>query len=189
MAQTVTFLSNFTRHQIVRQPANDRPVPSGIGWISETPGVRYQFEPAVDDETGKMVGRLDVRVGQDKMIDTRGWLHPDADPEKTRDAVEALRAHREFGRDFWQMSTPAKAVRAEIRRALANLDEEALTAVIDGERAVNARADLISEAEDALALVREQIASLQARAEQEQAEAEAAAAKKAAKAKPKAPAA
>lgn len=187
MAQTVTFISKFTQHQLVRQPAVDKPLPSGTGWIRETDGVRYQFLPGLDDETGMLVGRLDVRVGQDKMQDRSGWLHPDADPQATRDAAEALRAHREFKQDFWELSTPAKVVRAEIRKALANLDDEALAALVETERSCNNRADLIAEAQDARALVAEQIASLQARADAEAAEQEAA--KPKAKAKPKAPAA
>lgn len=183
MATTVTFFSKFTEHELVRQPKVDKPVASGVGWITESKGVRYKFKPALDDETGLLVGRLDVKAGTEKMQDTQGWLHPDADTEKIRDAVEALRAHREFGRDFYQASTPAKVVRSRIRQSLAALDADGLAALLEEERSVNARQDLLGEIQDALDLVNEQIASLQA--SQAQVEAE----KPKAKAKPKAPAA
>lgn len=177
-AETVTFFSNFTQHQLVRQPRNDKPVPSGVGWISDTKGVRYQFQPALD-EAGEMVGRLDVKVGQDVLQDTLGWLAPGQDDELKRDAPEALRAHREFGRDFWQMPVPAASIRARIRQASVALNEEALVALLDEERGSSKRADLISEAEDALALIREALSEMAA--QQAAAEAE-----KAAKPSPKA---
>jgi hypothetical protein len=183
--QTVTFFSNFTQHQLVRQPRNDKPVPTGVGWINDTPGVRYQFMPAIDD-SGKLVGRLDVRVGQDVMQDTSGWLAADQDQDIKRDAPDALRAHREYGGDFWLMPVPATSVRSRIRQASVALSEEDLVALLAEERAsTNPRADLLSEAEDALSLVREAVETL--RASQEAQEAEQAAPK--AKAKPKAPAA
>lgn len=183
--QTITFFSMYTGYELVRQPKHDVPVPSGIGWINSEPGVRYRFQPAID-ESGKLVGRLDVTVGQDVLQDTMGWLAPDQDQDVKRDAPDALRAHREYGREFWAMKVPSASVRAAIRKALANLDEEALVALIEQERAETPRADLVSEAEDALLLVREQMASLRAQAEA--AEAERAAAKPKAKAKAEQPA-
>lgn len=180
---TITFFSNFTQHELVRQPRNDKPVPSGVGWISDTPGVRYRFEPAVNED-GRLVGRLDVRTGQDVMQDTLGWLAAGEDSSVKRDAPEALKAHREFGRDFWLMPVPSTMVRKLIRQASVALSEEDLVALIAEERGASNRRELIAEAEDALNLVREAVATLQAQAVQAEQEE---AAKPKAKAKPKAP--
>lgn len=181
---TVTFFSNATEHELVRQPRNDKPVPSGVGWINETRGVKYKFLPAIDED-GKLVGRLDVFVGQDKLQDHMGWLRPDEDDAIERDAPTALRAHKEYRRDFWQAAVPAKLVRARIRSGIANLNGEDLEALISEERAEHNRRELVTEAQDALELVREQMANIQAAQEQAALEEQ----EKAAKAKPKAKAA
>lgn len=170
MAVTVTFFSKYTEHQLVRKPKVDKPLQDGVGWMTTAQGVRYQFSPAVDEDADGLIGRLDVKIGQDKLQDSQGWLAPGEDPEKVRDVVEALRAHRNFGvgRDFWQASIPAKVVRARIRQALANLDDEAVQALMAEERAVNARQELLDEMQDTLDLIADQMAAARARAEAEQ---------------------
>lgn len=158
---TVTFFSNATEHELVRQPRNDKPVPSGIGWINDTKGVKYKFKPAID-ESGKLVGRLDVFVGQDKLQDHMGWLRPDEDDSVERDAPTALRAHREYGRDFWAMPVPMASFRSRIRVAIANLAADDLVALLAEEKAEHNRRELVTEAQDALDLVREQLANFEA---------------------------
>jgi hypothetical protein len=168
MATTVTFFSNFTEHELVRQPRNDKPLPSGTGWINDFKGVKYKFKPAVD-ESGQLVGRLDVHAGQDVLVDTMGWLAPGIDSVE-RDAPSALRAHRAFKRDFWEMPTPAANVRGQIRKFSVALDHDGLAALISTEQATFNRADLIAEAKDALELVKQTQAELTATAEQQQAD-------------------
>lgn len=184
--QTVTFHSNFTEHELVRVPRNETPT-AGLAWVQTTNAVKYKFQPAVD-ENGELVGRLDVIVGTDKLVDGSGWLRAGEEQGVERDAVAALRAHREFGpgRDFWQMATPMAMVRSRIRSAIANLREQELADLLAEERAEGKRAVLVSEIEDGLALVREQIANIEAAKAQADEEPPAAAAKP--KAKPKAPA-
>lgn len=160
--QTVTFVSKYTELELVRQPAVDVPLPSGqAGWISQSPGLRYKFEPSLD-EAGGLVGKLDVIAGQDRLVDSSGWLARDAEQGVERDAVAALRAHREFGRDFWAMPVPMTVARARIRQAIANLNEADLVALLAEEKAEHNRRELVTETQDALSLVREQLANFQA---------------------------
>jgi hypothetical protein len=165
---TVTFFSNATQYELVRRPKNDKPIPTGVGWITDDPGLKYKFKPAID-ESGQMVGRLDVAVGQDVIADTNGWLAPGLTSEE-RDAPAALRAHRAFKRDFWEQPTPAKTIRGLIRRYSVALDHEALAGLIKTEQDTFNRADLISEAQDALELVQQTQAELTATAEAQQAD-------------------
>lgn len=152
---TVTFFSNATGHELVRQPKNDKPVPTGAGWMNDTPGVRYKFQPAID-ESGRMVGRLDAIAGKDVLkYELQGWLAPDQAQGVERDMVAALRAHKMLGRDFWEMPTPAKVVRGLIRKFSVALASDELEKLIASERETFNRAELILEAEDGLKLVRE----------------------------------
>ena len=167
MSQTVTFFSNFSQHVLVRQPERQAPTPDGQGWITTKDPVRYKFQPSVD-ESGKLVGRLDVTVGQDPMTDLPGWLAHGEKYGETRDAPTALRAHVNFRRDFWEMPVPAAQIRGTIRKASVALDNEGLAALIEQERSTFNRADLLAEAQDALALVEQTRAELQ----EQQAEAE-----------------
>lgn len=163
--QTVTFFSNATQHELVRRPKNDKPIPSGTGWITDDPGLKYKFQPAID-ESGRMVGRLDVAVGQDVQTDTNRWLAPGLESVE-RDAPSAIRAHKSFKRDFWEMPTPAANLRAQIRKFSVALDSDGLEGLIGQEQATFNRADLIAEAQDALELVQQTQAELRAAADAE----------------------
>lgn len=185
--QIVSFISKYTEHELVRVPRNETPT-AGLQWLTTTDAVKYKFYPTLAEDGSGLVGRLDVPVGSDKLVDGNRWLAPGQEQGIERDAPTALRAHVEFGasRDFWQMPVPAAMVRRTLRQALAALDADAIKGLMAEERDVANRADLLSEAQDALDLVNEQVTSLQAA--QAEAEAEAEKAPKA-KTKPKAPAA
>jgi len=184
----VTFVSKYTRHKVLRRPPIDKPLGSG-GWVPEQSRVRYDFEPGLDSASGKLVGRKTLTVGQDKLdTDHSGTLAPGQEFGVERDAVEFMMAHRAFGKDFWLEGFPPGVIlprpqewRATVRKASVSLDEEALVRMVTEERRTHGRPDLISEAEDALALVREALAEVAAAQEAEAA--------KAPKAKTKAPAA
>jgi hypothetical protein len=144
----------------------------GAWQTTQTP-VRYRFQPAVN-EKGELVGRLDVQVGQDKLVDHAGWLAVGAEAGIERDAAEALQVHKEFGSDFWMkdhepgtLYPRPQDTRAAIRKASVALDVETL------ER-------MIAEAQDALGLIQEMV-DAQAEA---QAKGETPAGEPAAKAKP-----
>ena len=191
MAKTVTIISKFTRHNVVRQPHVEKPLPTGVGWTTAVPPIRYQFEEAPDGKGG-LVGKLTLRAGQDKMVDGSGWLARDAEQGVERDAIEAFQAHREFGRDFWLEGFEPGALlprpqdfRKDLMRAVGNLDEEKVVAMLAEERRTHGRGDLVIEADTALETIREALAEVAAA----QAAQEAEAAKPAAKSKPKAPAA
>lgn len=188
----VTFVSKYTRLELLRRAKREVPVPDGSGgWITQQERVAYQFVPSLDRESGKLVGELKVREGQDKLSsDHSRWLQPGEEFGVERDAVAALLAHHSFGQDFWLLGHDPGTVyprpqdwRANIRKASVRLDEEALVDMIAEEKRSHGRGDLLAEAEDALREVR------QARAELEAEQAALDAAKPAAKAKPKAPAA
>lgn len=178
---TTTFFSNYAEHVLVRRPHVEAPIPGVMaGWQTMQQPVRYKFQPALNDD-GKLVGRLDVVDGQDKMRDHGGWLAAGQPNDVERDAAEALRAHREFGRDLWELGHEpgtlyprAQDTRKLITRASVALDEDALTEIIETEQRSHNRRDLVSEAETALATVREAAAEIEAmRAEQAAAETEA----------------
>jgi hypothetical protein len=176
MATEVTFISKYTRHELLRQPRIEMMLPTG-GTQTTQKRVSYQFVPTLDGESGQLVGELKVKPGRDVLVDHEGWLREGLDDDTQRDVVEALKAHRAFGDEFWLMPVPAAKVRSEIRRASVLLDADGLTALLEHERANSNRADLILEAEDALRLIGEMQAA------QEQAAEEAATAKPKAKAK------
>lgn len=183
---TVTFLSKYPKHEIVRFPRLERPTAMGQ-WVQENNGVRYPFERGLDRETGRVIGILTVQVGQDKStMDHHGTLRAGEPVGVERDAVEFLRAHRAFvadpakgSGDFWEAGhapgtlypRPAD-MRKDIRLAMKDLDEDGLVEMIEREKATHVRADLLEEAQDALGMVRDvraQIAAAQAEQEAEQA--------------------
>lgn len=183
---TVTFFSNYTEHVLTRRPQIDVPLAQG-GWQTTQPPVRYRFSPAVN-EKGELVGRLDVKVGQDKFKDHSGWLAAGQDQTVDRDAADAMRAYHAFGRDVWEsghapgtLYPRAQDFRKELLRAVGGLNEERLVEMVSEERWSHARPDLVSEAETALATVREAVAEIAAQQAAQEA------AKPAAKAKAKAP--
>lgn len=197
--QTVTFHSRDAALKQIRRPLLEQPLLTGGRQTVQKP-VTYKFSPVPSPtataET-KMIGTLTLTVGQDRMQDHEGWLAPgeesvnDDGSPVLRDAVEAFRAHRDFGVAFWEAGHPPgtlyprpQDLRKDVRRALTALDEEALVGMLRRERESHGRVDLLAEIEESLGLVREERAKLAAA----QAEAEAGSKPKA-KAKPKAPAA
>lgn len=170
MAKTVTFESKAAAHCVVRHPKVQLPSPTGIGYQTTQKGLSYQFQPVPSPkaESG-FVGLLTVKVGQDKLLDHPGWLRDGEDEEKVRDAVEALQAHQEFGRDFWLQGHEPGTIyprpvewRQDVIRASAALDDEKLRAMIAEEKASHGRVDLLAEAQEALDIVEGVIASAEA---------------------------
>jgi hypothetical protein len=186
MATEFVFISNYTAHRLVRRPKHEIPTVTGA-WITRQDGVSYQFEPWLDRDSGKLVGILRVKAGQDKLdTDAGGWLKPGEEYGIERDAPTALMAHRAFQEDFWLHGFPPgtklprpQEWRADIRQASVDLNEELLVKMIADERRTHGREDLISEAQDALDLIRGALAAAQERAEAEAAPPKAKAAAKA----------
>lgn len=183
--QTVTFNSRFTQHVLVRQPKIEVALLSG-GHHTHQQRTEYKFIPGLDAESGKLVGQLTVRKGQDKLVDHNGWLKPGENEDLERDAVDALMAHREYGQEFWiQGFSPGtllprpKEWRQAVTKATAALDDEKLAGMIAEETRTHARPDLLREAQEALDIVTQTVAEAQAEQEPQPA----------AKGKPKAPAA
>jgi hypothetical protein len=193
--KTVTFESRYSAYALVRYPKVETPSPTGIGYQLMHRGKTYQFQPVPSPkaESG-FIGVLTLKVGQDKMdTDHEGWLRPEFEQGVTRDAIEALKAHKEFGSDFWEQGFGPGTLyprdvdfRRDITVATAALDTGRLEAMIAEETASHGRVDLLEAARDALAVVQETRAEIEA--EQAKIEIEAEPAPKA-KAKPKAPAA
>lgn len=191
MAKIVMFESNFLNLTLVRVQKAQIPIPDGTGWQTTRKTVEYQFQPE-SSQRGEYgwVGVLRVKEGQDKLkSDGEGWLREGEDVGVERDAVAALLAHRSFGTKFWLVGHEPGTLyprdvdtRAAIRKASVALDEETLVNMIAEERRTHGRADLISEAEDALELVRGALAEVAAHQAAQEAAPKA-------KAKPKAPAA
>jgi hypothetical protein len=105
--QVISFISKFTELELVRVPRNETPT-VGLQWVTSTQAVKYKFYPTLAEDGSGLVGRLDVPVGSDKLVDGNRWLAPGEEQGIERDAPTALRAHVEFGasRDFWQMPVP-----------------------------------------------------------------------------------
>jgi hypothetical protein len=189
-SQPVVFHSKFLRYELVRQPILQQPLATG-GWQTVQKGVRYKFEPAPSQpgargrgEEGEWVGVLTVMPGQDKLVDSDGWLAPGQEQGVERDVVEALMAHREFGQDFWLLGHEPGTLyprpeefRRDMIKASVALDEDALLELVVAEEKSHARQDLLRDARVTLEQVR------QARAELEAAQAAAEAGKPAAKSK------
>jgi hypothetical protein len=181
-AKEHTFVSKYTQHEILRRPKMEVPLASG-GWIPSQQRVSYPFKPSLDRESGRLVGQLTVREGQDVLdTDHSGTLAPDKEIGIKRDAVQFLLDHRAYGEDFWLLGHDPGTLyprpvdwREDVNRASIFGDEEALVGMIEKERRTHGRGDLIAEAGAALKLLREAIAYADAQA-----------AEKAPKAKPKA---
>jgi hypothetical protein len=160
-AKEHTFVSKYTQHEILRRPKMEVPLASG-GWIPSQQRVSYPFKPSLDRESGRLVGQLTVREGQDVLdTDHSGTLAPDKEIGIKRDAVQFLMDHRAYGEDFWLLGHDPGTLyprpvdwRADVRKASVTLDEEALVGMIEKERRTHGRGDLIAEAQDALDLVR-----------------------------------
>jgi hypothetical protein len=100
-AKEHTFVSKYTQHEILRRPKMEVPLASG-GWIPSQQRVSYPFKPSLDRESGRLVGQLTVREGQDVLdTDHSGTLAPDKEIGIKRDAVQFLLDHRAYGEDFW----------------------------------------------------------------------------------------
>lgn len=165
--KTVTFESKYAAYAIVRAPRIQIPSPNGVGYQTTAKGLTYQFQPVPSPraESG-FVGVLTVKAGQDNLVDGEDFLQHGQEVGKTRDAVEALRASRAFGEDFWlQGHSPGTLYprevdfRRDVTQATAKLDDDRLAEMIAEERRTHGRAPLIQEAEDALEIVQEMIAS------------------------------
>jgi hypothetical protein len=173
-ATEFVFISNYTAHRLIRRPKHEIPTVTGA-WITRQDGVSYQFEPWLDRDSGKLVGILRVKAGQDKLdTDAGGWLKDGEEYGIERDAPTALMAHRAFGEDFWLSGHEPGTLyprpqdwRADVRKASVSLDEELLVNMVAEERRTHGREDLIGEAQDALELVRGALAAAQAQAEAE----------------------
>jgi hypothetical protein len=169
--QKVTFVSQFTQHVLLRRPKIETPLVTG-GWNTHQQRIEYKFEPSLDSESGKLVGQLTVKRGQDKHTDHNGWLRDGEDEDVERDAVDALMAHREFGQEFWLLGHAPGTLyprpqefRRELQLAVAALDEDKLVEMLTKERGSHARQELIGEVESAVAIVRDLIAQSAAEAE------------------------
>jgi hypothetical protein len=184
------FESKYANHCIVRRHKLESPLPTG-GFHTTQQTLTYQFQavPSNKTESG-WVGVLRVKEGTDKLsTDPEAFLREGEEFGIERDAVQALMASRSFGEDFWLAGHDPGTLYPrpqdwgqDVRRASVALDEEKLLAMIAEERKTHNRGELISDAEDALALVREALAAMQAQAD------EAAKAKPAAKQKAGTPA-
>lgn len=186
MAKTaVIFHSRFTEHELVRRPRDEEPLRGG-GWRTTQTRIAYQFHAApAPDGLGGLIGVLEVQPGKDRMADHNGWLKDGQDETAERDAVAALRAHRQYGFDFWEAGHAPGTLyprpvdwRRDVMSAGVGLDEETLVRMIGEERGLHARPELMTFAEETLAVVRDNLAQIAATQEAEAA--------KAAKAKPKA---
>ena len=109
--------------------------------IRDIPGVVYRFNNHI----------LRVRPGRDVMVETKpNWLAEGEDPDKERDVVEALKAHRDFNSEFWvdgeEPNKPRpfeKDVLAALAKASAALDVDELRAMLDAERSSHNRPLLV----------------------------------------------
>ena len=144
------FYSRYTNLKLVRQPTIDETLVGGARRVLN-PGTRYRFEQGV----------LRVRAGRDKMIDRDGWLAPGQEEGIERDAVEALRAHRRYNKDFWEAGrepgrpTPYEEdVLADMSKAAADLKDDVIERLLVGERETHNRQLLVRALTSALETTR-----------------------------------
>jgi hypothetical protein len=156
--QTVTFVSRYSDLVLVRKPEIDQYV-TGLGRQVLQRALRYEFHR----------NHLKVTAGKDVHQDSLGWLAPDADPDEERDVVEALKAHRSYGRDFWlQGHAPGtqyprpQDTRKALQEAIGQLNEARVQEILDEERGSHNRADLIEECENALGVIGSAVAAIEA---------------------------
>lgn len=175
----VVFLARYDNLVLVRQPAIEDVLAGGARRIVQK-GKRYRFAQGV----------LRAKVGRDVLVDHEGWLARDAEENVERDQVDALRAHRRYNKDFWEVGKePGRAQPYEedvlewMSEAVADLDVERLEKVLAGEKETHNRPLLTRALTSALNKTRETRVKIEAAAnDQAAAEAEKA---KPAKAKPK----
>lgn len=156
--RTVTFVSRYSDLTLVRKPEVDEYV-TGIGRKVLQRALRYEFHQ----------NHLKVTAGRDVHQDSEGWLAPGEDPDEERDAVEALKAHRAYGRDFWLEGHGPNVVyprpvdvRKELKAAIAALDEARVAEMLREEREGHNRAELVEECEDALEVIGTAVAAIEA---------------------------
>jgi hypothetical protein len=165
--QTVEFRSRFSQHTLTRVPRVEGPNAMGQRTVHRV-GERIQFAPAPDGKGG-LEGRYVARVGRNTHEDSIDWLKDTEDPEIQRDEVDALKAHREFGSDFWvagwspvdtrQLPRP-QDFRKDVTRAAVALDADAVQVLLDEELATHGRGDLVQFARDTLETIQETQAAL-----------------------------
>ena len=148
---TVVFQSKFSEHVLTRIPKVEGFSATGQRTVLQM-GERVQFK------NGKYVARAGRNVHQDSI----DWLKDDADPMAERDEVEALKAHREFGTDFWLEGwSPAETrqlprpqdFRRDVIAASAIHDTDAIQRLLAQELTTHGRGDLVQIAQDALATI------------------------------------
>lgn len=142
----VVFLSRYTNLLLVRHPAREEVLLGGVRRLVDH-GKKYRFEQGV----------LRVRPGKDRMVDHDGWLHRDAEQDVERDAVDALRAHRRFNKEFWEVGKEPgrlqpyeETVLEWLGEAVADLDTERLEQILTGERETHNRPLLVRALASAL---------------------------------------
>lgn len=142
----VVFLSRYANLTLTRVNSLEEVLVGGVR-RQVTNGKRYRFEQGV----------LRVKPGKDRLVDHDGWLAADAEQDVERDIVEALRAHRLFNRDFHEVGKePGRLVPYEedflgdLHSAVAELDVDAIEALIAAEKDGHNRPLLVKSAQKAL---------------------------------------
>lgn len=174
----VLFISRYTNHKMTRVPAIDETLIGGQRRIVQQPK-RIRFIDNV----------YRARIGKDVLVDHDGWLHRDAEQGVERDEVDALRAHRNYNKLFWEVGKEPgrlqpyeETVLEWLGEAVADLDIERLERILTGERETHNRPLLVRALSSALKTTQATRAKLEAEAnDKAAAEAEAV---KPAKAKP-----
>lgn len=138
--QTITFLSpRYPTQHLVRVPRYTTLDTFGRQKLVQA-GVSYDFED----------GQLTLRAGQD--------LLPDGPDGAERDAIEWLRAHRDYGTQILEvveeLPRPADFLKA-VNSAVITLDDVSLRELIAEEEQGYKREDLLSAGRNALGMVEE----------------------------------
>jgi hypothetical protein len=154
--QTVTFRSRFSEHVLTRVPRLEGHTPMGQRTVVQA-GERFQFKGHL----------LAVRPGRNVHQDSMDWLADDADPIAERDEVEALKAHREFGKDFWEeghapgtLYPRPQEFRKSVVTASVALDADEIQRLLDQEFGTHNRAELVQFAKDTLETIQETQAAM-----------------------------
>ena len=175
MSQTIEFRSKFSRHTLTRIPRVEGFSATGQRTVVQQ-GERIVFEP-VSDGKGGLEGKYVARVGKNVHTDSIDWLKDGEDDAAERDEVDALKAHRVFGKDVWVLGwspqetrqlPQAQDFRRDVVRASAKLDAETVQALLDQELATHGRGDLVTFAQESLATIAEERAALEAEAPEEE---------------------
>jgi hypothetical protein len=153
----VTFMSRAGAYKLVRK--DETRTYNEVGQpLSQSPAVRYKFRNNV----------LKVRPGRDIMREVKPlWLAEGEDPDAERDAVDALKAHRHFNREFWvageEPGRPRpfeEVVLKEMAEAVARIDLDRLNALLDAERSTHNRPILTGALASAVESVSRVVAEL-----------------------------